>query len=122
MEKQVVECQDSVLKKIDKVAYLNTQLEALELVNQKHEYRTIWSLTDKISERPQSNQVFEAASDVRMLDGSQPNSKIELISDWGKDICKLQNNKNVKVETVNFPEPSPMQVDVARAWTVEQLK
>ncbi len=111
--------------KTDKEAYFNTQLEALELANQKHEYRTMWTLIDKISEKPQN----AATSKVRMLDGSQPNSKTELISDWGKYFCKLLNNKSVKVETVNFPEPSPdiaistaspMREDVVRA--IEQLK
>ncbi|KAA0721557.1 hypothetical protein E1301_Tti019447 [Triplophysa tibetana] len=64
-------------------------------------------------EKLQSKQVFEAASKVGMLDGSQPNSKIELIRAWG-------NNKNVKVETVNFPKPSPMRADVVTG--IEQLK
>lgn len=52
----------------DKEAYFNTQLEALELANQKHDHCIMWILIDKISEKPQT----AAASKVRMLDGSQP--------------------------------------------------
>lgn len=73
----------------------------------------MWTLIDKISEKPQNN----AASKVRMLDGSQPSSKTELISDWGKYFCKLLKNKSLKVKQSTFQnqaQTSPFQQQVQR--------
>ena len=90
----------------DEDEHLNLQLEALELANSKHEHRKVWQLIEKITEKPRNS----AASKVRMLDGSIPKSKDELVSDWGKYFCALLNNKSDKVDLTKRPKPREIDI------------
>jgi exonuclease III len=93
----------------DQAANLDAQLIELELASRKRELGNVWKIVNHISAPP------KPAVKVRKLDGSLPQNKEELVSEWRNYFNTLLNNKSESAKGANRPLPAPDNREISTA-------
>ncbi|CAF0934029.1 unnamed protein product [Brachionus calyciflorus] len=101
----------------DHIASIEKQLDELEQADRKHEYGTAWSIINQMCGKSTANN-----TKVKLLNGSVPENKEQLLNDWCKYFSNFLYNENSSIETC-YPEPSDENIEInTETISFEELK